>query len=345
MFELAYPWLLGLLPAPLLVWWLLPAYREPRESVRTPFFEELSDQAGLKPSAGAVTLQRNIGQKLLLPLTWALIVVAVARPQWVDDPITQIESARDLMLAVDLSGSMETEDFVDPEGARIDRLAAVKLVLEDFVSKRETDRLGLVLFGNAAFIQVPFTLDHEVFLQLLDEAQIGMAGPQTMIGDAIGLAIKAFESSEADQRVLILLTDGNDTGSRVPPPKAAEIASQNEITIYTIGVGDPASAGEAPLDEETLKQIASTTEGRYFRANDLEQLDQVYTQLDELEPLDFETYSYRPRFELYQWAVGAYLILILAYHLGVGAWSIRKSRRQARKATPRVAAAPEVASQ
>ena len=345
MFELAYPWLLTLLPAPLLVWWLLPAYREPRESVRAPFFQELSDQAGLKPSTGAVTLQRNIGQKLLLPLTWALIVVAVARPQWVDDPITQIESARDLMLAVDLSGSMETEDFVDPEGARIDRLAAVKLVLEDFVSKRETDRLGLVLFGNAAFVQVPFTRDHNVFLQLLDETQIGMAGPQTMIGDAIGLAIKAFESSEADQRVLILLTDGNDTGSRVPPPKAAEIASQNEITIYTIGVGDPASAGEAPLDEETLKQIASTTEGQYFRANDLEELDQVYTQLDELEPLDFETFSYRPRYELYQWAVGAYLILIIAYHLGVGTWSVAKSRRQARKATPEATAAAEVAAQ
>lgn len=318
MLELAYPWLLLLLPLPLLVRWLVPAYREQKESVRAPFFQELSERAGLKPSSGAVVLQRNIGQKLLLPLCWLLLVVAAARPQWVGEPITQIESARDLMLAVDLSGSMETKDFVDPDGNRIDRLAAVKLVLEDFVTKRETDRLGLILFGNAAFLQVPFTLDHVVFLQLLDEAQIGMAGPQTMIGDAIGLAIKAFDASEADQRVVILLTDGNDTGSRVPPPKAADIAAQNDITIHTIGVGDPAATGEAPLDEQTLLQIADATGGRFFRANDLEQLDQVYTELDALEPLDFETHSYRPRYELYQWAVGAFVVLALAYHLLMG---------------------------
>jgi Ca-activated chloride channel family protein len=343
MFELAYPWLLSLLPAPLAVWWLVKPYRERKESVRAPFFEELSDRAGLKPSAGAVVLQRNIGQKVLLPLAWILIVVAVARPQWVDDPITQIESARDLMLAVDLSGSMETEDFVDPEGERIDRLTAVKLVLEDFVAKRETDRLGLILFGNAAFIQVPFTLDHEVFLLLLDEAQIGMAGPQTMIGDAIGLGIKAFESSATDQRVLILLTDGNDTDSRVPPPKAADIAAQNDITIYTIGVGDPAAAGEAPLDEQTLRQIAETTGGQYFRAKDLNELDQVYAELDALEPLDFETFSYRPRHELYQWVVGAYLVLILGYHLITGSWSFVRSRRAARNAFPGDAATVEAA--
>jgi Ca-activated chloride channel family protein len=343
MFELAYPWLLVLLPAPLAVRWLVRPYREQKESVRAPFFEELSDQAGLKPSSGAVVLQRNIGQKILLPLAWILIVVALARPQWVDDPITQIESARDLMLAVDLSGSMETNDFVDPEGERIDRLTAVKLVLEDFVAKRETDRLGLILFGNAAFIQVPFTLDHAVFQQLLDEAQIGMAGPQTMIGDAIGLGIKAFESSEADQRVLILLTDGNDTGSRVPPPKAADIAAQNDITIHTIGVGDPAAAGEAPLDEETLEQIAVATGGQYFRAHDLVELDQVYARLDELEPLDFETFSHRPRYELYQWVVGAFLVLVLGYHLIMGSWSFVRSRKSARNSSPREAAPVEAA--
>lgn len=344
MFEFAYPWLLILLPAPLLVRWLVPAYREQKESVRTPFFQELAEQAHLEPSSGAVILQRNIGQKLLLPLAWALLVIAAARPQWVGEPITQIESARDLMLAVDLSGSMETQDFVDSEGNRIDRLSAVKLVLEDFVEKRETDRLGLVLFGNAAFLQVPFTLDHEVFLQLLGEAQIGMAGPQTMIGDAIGLAIKAFDASEADQRVLILLTDGNDTGSRVPPPKAADIAAQNDITIYTIGVGDPTSAGEAPLDELGLRQIADATGGQFFRANDLEELDQVYRKLDELEPLEFESYSYRPRYELYQWAVGAFLMLTLVYHLIMGVWSGSRSLARGRSRSAERTATVETSS-
>jgi Ca-activated chloride channel family protein len=333
--------LLVLLPAPLLVRLLLRPFREQKVSVRAPFFRELSEQAGLKPSSGAVVLQRNLGQKVLLPLCWLLVVVAVARPQWVDDPITQIESARDLMLAVDLSGSMQTTDFVDPDGNRIDRLTAVKLVLEDFVAKRETDRLGLILFGNAAFVQVPFTLDHGVFLQLLDEAQIGMAGSQTMIGEAIGLGIKAFESSDAEQRVLILLTDGNDTGSKIPPVKAADIAAGNDITIYTIGVGDPAAAGEAPLDEATLEQIGDATGGRYFRANDLEELDRVYVELDELEPLDFETFSYRPRYELYQWFVGAYVLLILVYHLSMGAWSVLRQRRSRRAATDKSPAAME----
>lgn len=327
MFELAHPWFLLLLPLPFLVAWLIPPYREGKEAVRTPFFRELSARAGLEPSAGAVVLQRNLWQKLLRPLVWVLLVLAATRPQWVDDPITQIESARDLMLAVDLSGSMETRDFTDPEGNQVDRLTAVKLVLEDFVTRRETDRLGLVLFGNAAFLQVPFTLDHQVFLQLLDEAQIGMAGPQTMLGDAIGLGIKAFEASEADQRVLILLTDGNDTGSRVPPPKAAQIAAQNNIRIHTIGVGDPASAGEAPLDEQTLRQIAEATGGSYFRANDLQELEGVYAQLDELEPLEFETFSYRPKLELYHWALAAVLGMVLLYHLGMALWSSARSRR------------------
>lgn len=344
MFEFAYPWLLILLPAPLLVRWLVTPYRQPKDSVRAPFFQELAAQAGLEPSSGAVIPRRNLGQKLLLPLCWLLLGLAVARPQWVDDPITQIESARDLMLAVDLSGSMETADFLDPEEERIDRLSAVKLVLEDFVAKRETDRLGLILFGNAAFIQVPFTLDHEVFLQLLDEAQIGMAGPQTMIGDAIGLGIKAFEASEADQRVQILLTDGNDTGSKVPPIKAADIAAGNDITLYTIGVGDPAAAGEAPLDEATLGQIASATGGRYFRATDLEELDEVYRQLDELEPLDFETFSYRPRHELYQWLVGAFVVLLLGYHLSMGAWSLARRRGRRRVEATQGDAAREAAT-
>jgi Ca-activated chloride channel family protein len=326
MLELAHPWLLLLLPLPVLLHWLMPPYRERKEAVRAPFFRDLAAKADLKPTSGAVILRRNLWQKLLRPLVWVLLVMAVARPQWVDDPITQIESARDLMLAVDLSGSMETRDFTDPEDNEVDRLTAVKLVLEDFVTRRETDRLGLVLFGNAAFVQVPFTLDHQVFLQLLDEAQIGMAGPQTMLGDAIGLGIKAFEASEADQRVLILLTDGNDSGSRVPPPKAAEIAAQNDIRIYTIGVGDPASAGEAPLDEQTLRQIAGATGGQYFRANDLSELDEVYRQLDELEPLEFETFSYRPKHELFQWAVAAALALVLIYHLAMALWSLVRSQ-------------------
>ncbi len=327
MFELGHPWLLFLLPLPLLVRWLVPAYRESKESVRAPFFAELSDRAGLRPSSGAVVLQRNIGQRLLLPLAWLLLVTAAARPQWVGEPITRIESARDLMLAVDLSGSMQIEDFTDANGNQVDRLTAVRGVLRDFVGRREADRLGLVLFGSAAYLQVPFTLDHDVFLELLDEARIGMAGPQTMIGDAIGVAIKAFEASESDQRVLILLTDGNDTGSRVPPPKAAGIAARNGITIHTIGVGDPATAGEAPLDETMLRDIAGASGGQYFRANDREELEMVYARLDELEPMEFETLSWRPKNELFHWPLAGFVALVLLYHLVMATWSAVRAAR------------------
>lgn len=343
MLTFDHPWLVLLLPVPLLVRLLLPAYREGKESVRAPFFEELARQAGITPSSGAVVLRRNLVQWVLVPLFWFLVVAALARPQWVGEPIEEIKSARDLMLAVDLSGSMETADFIDDDGNRVDRLTAVKSVLEDFVAQRRTDRLGLILFGNAAFLQVPFTLDHDVFLGLLDEAQIGMAGPQTMMGDALGLAIKVYEASAAEQRTLILLTDGNDTGSKVPPAKAAEIAVQHGITIYTIGVGDPAAAGEAPLDETTLREISNLTEGRFFRANDREQLEGVYRELDRLEPLDYESTSFRPKDELFFWPVIAMLVLVLVYHGVMGIWTLAgrkvkgsKGQRVERSVDPRV---------
>lgn len=332
MLELAYPWLLLLAPLPLVLWRVMPPYRTRRESVRTPFFGELAERTGAAPSRGAVVQRSSLAQKILLPVAWLLLVGAVARPQWVEDPETQIVSARDLMLAVDLSGSMETRDFVDESGEKVDRLTAVRQVLADFVEQRETDRLGLIVFGNAAFLQVPFTLDHEVFLELLDEVDIGMAGPKTMLGDALGLAIKVFEASDAEKRVLILLTDGNDSGSRVPPPKAADIAANNDITVHTIGVGDPETAGEAPMDEATLELIAGSTGGRYFRARDRQELEGVYRELDELEPLDFESYTHRPRHELYFWPLGAFVVLALGYHLAAAAGAIGRRRRSSTEA-------------
>jgi Ca-activated chloride channel family protein len=321
MLSLAHPWLFLLLPLPFLVRRLFPAHREERTSVRTPFFMVLARQTGLEPTPGAVVLRRNLAQAILLPLCWLLLVATLVRPQWIGEPIEQIESARDLMLVVDLSGSMEERDFVDADGERVDRLTAVKGVLREFVERRETDRLGLVVFGNAAFVQVPFTLDHTVFLELLDEIQVGMPGPQTMLGDALGLAIKAYDVSEAEQRTVILLTDGNDTGSKVPPIQAARLAAGRGLTVHVIGVGDPAAAGEAPLDVETLEGVAGATGGKFFRAENRSALDEVYAALDALEPLEFETLSYRPTFELYLWPLGAFLLLALSYHVLAGGWS------------------------
>jgi Ca-activated chloride channel family protein len=324
-FEFDLPWLFVLLPAPLLVWWLLPAYRERQESVRVPFFEKIATVTGVEPSRGGVQLRRNVLQGLIAPLVWALIVTALARPQYVEPPIEKIESARDLMLAVDLSGSMDTPDMLDAEGQRIQRLDAVKFVLDDFISRREGDRLAVIVFGNQAFLQAPFTLDHDLVRALLEQTRPRLAGPQTMIGDAIGLTIKTFESSQARDRVLVLLTDGNDSGSKVPPRKAAEIAAGKDITIHTVAVGDPSSSGEAEMDLETLEAIANVTGGTAFRADDREQLEEIYRRIDALTPIDIETVSYRPTRPLYHWPLGAAVVLTLLYQLIMGAWQVFRS--------------------
>lgn len=331
MFEFDALWAFALLPAPLLAWWLLPPYKEQQESVRVPFFEQLAGAIGATPAKGGVLLRRNILQKLVAPVVWTLTVVALARPQYVEPPIEKIESARDLMLAVDLSGSMDTRDMFDEDGNRINRLDMVKQVLEDFIERREADRIGVIVFGTEAFLQAPFTLDHDLVLILLDQVEPRMAGPQTMLGDAIGLAIKVFEGSEAEDRVLILLTDGNDTGSRVPPRKAAEIAARNDVTIHTVAVGDPRAVGEAQMDLETLEAIAMSTGGSSFAADDREQLEGIYQQIDALTPEDIETISYRPIRPLFYWPLGIVVALVLAYHfiMGVDALFQRFRKRHA----------------
>lgn len=317
MLEFQYLWAFALLPAPILVWLLLPPYRERQEAVRIPLFEQLAAAAGRSPTRGAVVLRRNFLQWILAPLAWVLIVLALARPVWVEDPVEKIQSARDLLMAVDLSGSMETRDMVDADGRRIDRLGAVKQVLRDFIARRDGDRIGLLFFGTAPYVQVPFTLDHDVVSALLEEAQVAMPGPQTMLGDAIGLGIKVFDESEASERVLILLTDGNDTGSKVPPERAAELAARRDITIHTIGFGDPRAGGEGMFDAQALETIAQVSGGVAFMANDREALEAVYLELDELEPQDFETLSYRPTRPLYPWPLGAALTLLLTYHVSM----------------------------
>ena len=331
MYEFQHIWAFVLLPAPLLLAWLVPAYRERQESVRIPFFDDAVRAAGREPTRGAVVLRRNLLQWIIAPLAWALIVTALARPVFVEPPIERIESARDLLIAVDLSGSMETTDMFDADGNRIDRLEAIKLVLDDFIARREGDRIALLVFGTAPYLQAPFTQDHDLVREMLTEAEVAMPGPQTMLGDALGLAIKTFEASEAEARVVLLLTDGNDTGSKVPPEKAASIAADNGITVHTIGFGDPRISGEDLFDGRALEVIASATGGQAFMAEDREALENVYRQLDEIEPRAAETLSYRPTRPLYMWPLGAALVLVLLYHLimGVGASIPRRHSQEA----------------
>jgi len=291
----------------------------------------MADVLGQQPSDGAVVVKIKNPELFFLWLLWVVLVVAIARPQYLEPPVSQVVATRDLMLLVDLSGSMEAEDFTNKEGNKVDRLTAVKEVLDEFLTRREGDRVGLIVFGNAAFTQVPFTQDLDATRILLEETTVRMAGPRTALGDAIGLAITLFEQSEVEERVIIALTDGNDTGSRVPPSEAARIATDNGIMIHMIGVGDPTSVGEEKLDEEALKSVASITGGRYFHAGDREALQEIYTELDRIDTRDVETATYRPRIDLFHWPLALFVTLGFVYHLGIVLMAGINRRRLARE--------------
>jgi Ca-activated chloride channel family protein len=304
----AYPWLLLLLPLPLLVHWIAPPHRESRQSLLVPFLDRLARHTGETPAAGAVILHGGWLRFVAMAVSWTSIVIALARPQWIEPPITKTVPVRDLLLAVDLSGSMATRDFTDAKGRQVDRLTAVKEVLDDFLARRSGDRVGLIFFGSAPFVQVPFTEDVKVCRQLLDEARPKLAGPQTAFGDALGLAITVFDRSRVKERVLIALTDGNDTASQVPPAKAAEIAKDKGIVIHTVAVGDPRAAGEEALDVETLKSVAATTGGLYSFAADHEQLAEIYRRLDAQETRRAQTVTHHPRRDVYYWPLAIGLV-------------------------------------
>ena len=327
MLEFAWPWMFALLPLPALVWWLLPPYRARQASVQVPFFDRLAAATGQTPQRGAVVLQRRMTQMIVAALVWILIVAALARPQWVSDPLTHEVSARDLILAVDISGSMDQSDFRNANGQTLTRLDGVKRVIRDFIARRHGDRIALILFGTKAYVQVPFTQDLQTAQQLLEQTRVGMAGQQTAIGDTIGLAIKTLENSTAKQKLLILLTDGNDTASRVPPEHAADIAHQNGLVIYTIGVGDPAASGENRVDLGVLKSVASTTGGEFFRAEDGAQLQAIYADIERLVPAKLQTLSWRPKLPLFQWPLGAAVIVALLLWLALLAGSEWDRRR------------------
>ena len=331
MFELAYPLALLALPAPLLVIWLLPPHRERLSALRVPFFQEMVAATGLEARAGAVVLTRKSLQMTAMVLLWVLVVVGLAKPQWVGEPIVRTEAARDVMLAIDLSGSMDYADFPGEEGKNVSRLSAVQRVVDRFVAERESDRIGLIVFGTRAYLQLPFTRDVKTARTLVALMDVGMAGPQTAFGDAIGLSIHAFEESEVDERLLILLTDGNDTASKMTPINAAEIARSNGVEIHTIGVGDPAASGEDRVDFATLEAVASRTGGQFFNAENEAALNEVYRRIDELSPGEVKTESWRPRRSLVHWPAGAGAVMgLLAYASALARTRRRDTRHRSR---------------
>ncbi|MGB5453073.1 MAG: VWA domain-containing protein [Sedimenticolaceae bacterium] len=323
-FEFAWPWMFAALFLPLLTAGLLPRARTtPEATLRFPFL------AVLQQGTGSPVPRRSRLRLILAALTWLLLVVAASRPQWIGETISLPVTGRSLMLAVDISGSMETEDMVI-NGRPVMRLSAVKMVAGEFVEKREGDRLGLILFGDQAYLQTPLTFDRRTLHILLNEAAIGLAGKSTAIGDAIGLAVKRLRGQPEKNRVLILLTDGANTSGSVDPLKAADLAASEGVRIYTIGVGaDDMMPGPfrmllgagRELDEASLQAIAQKTGGRYFRARDTRSLQQIYALLDEIEPVSEDEQSYRPVEELYAWPLALALLLSLLTALaGAHAW-------------------------
>lgn len=325
MLEFAHPLAFLALPLPFVAWWLLPPQRERVSALRVPFFDQVVEAAGTEAREGAVVMRRSWLQTAIASLVWGLLVTALAKPEWIGEPIVRNDAARDVMLAIDLSGSMDYRDFPDGAGNTVSRFEAVQRVVDRFIAERESDRVGLIVFGARAYVQLPFTRDLETARALVGLMEVGMAGPQTALGDSIGLAIRSFESSEVDDRVLILLTDGNDTASKMTPVNAADIAKLNGVEIYTIGIGDTAATGEDRVDFDVLARIARRTGGQFFNAEDESALEQVYRRIDEAAAADVRTDSWRPRESLLHWPAGLATALILAGYLLMLAGSRRRA--------------------
>ncbi len=312
--TLAWPWLLLLLPLPWLVRrWLSAAPRTSLQALKVPWFAVMT-------SAREGWMKKPL-MAAIASIAWTLLILAAARPQFVGEIETLPVTGRDLLLAVDISGSMDTQDMILDRKA-VNRLAVVKKVAGEFIQRRRGDRVGLVLFGSRAYLQTPLTFDTETTAILLEESEIGLAGRETAIGDAIGLAVKRLRDDAASERVLILLTDGANTSGEVQPMQATEFAAREGMTIYTVGVGADEMMVQdffgsrlvnpsADLDEETLKAIAEKTGGAYFRARDAEALAQIYEQLDKLEPVESDQESIRPVDELFYWPLSAGFLLVL----------------------------------
>lgn len=330
MFELAWPWLLVILPLPLIAAWWLPrtrgtistALHMPHVGVALP------DHADVSP---VPRLRRTLAL-----LAWAMLLLAAARPQYLGAPEDVPRSGRDLLLAVDTSGSMSTEDM-QLGGAPATRFAAIQAIGSDFIHRRAGDRVGLILFGTRAYLMVPLTFDLKTVATQLADSTIGLAGRETAIGDAVGLGVKRLRARPQKQRVMVLLTDGVNTAGELDPNKAIDLAVANGVRIYTIGIGADELRVDslfgsrivnpsADLDEKMLKHMADATGGRYFRARDSAELAGIYRAIDKLEPVADTQQSLRPVDEIYWLPLGV-AMLLAAFAFAAPGWRVRFARR------------------
>lgn len=311
----AWPWMFWLLPLPLLMLLLPPAPKRQQAALKLPNLV-----AATPWLAAADTQQRRGLPQLFALLAWCLLLLAAARPQWIGEPVELPASGRDLMLAVDISGSMEERDS-EINGKSVSRLQAVQIVAGDFIRGRDGDRVGLLLFGERAYLQAPLSLDRETVAALLMDASVGLAGQRTAIGDAIGLSLKKLRDTDKNQqeRVLVLLTDGASNAGALSVAKAVELAKTESLRIHTIAFGNEREVGfgffkqklAADVDERALQYVAEQTGGQYFRARDARDLAKIYGLIDELEPLERDVQVFRPVAALFWWPLAAALLLSL----------------------------------
>jgi Ca-activated chloride channel homolog len=289
MLSFQWPWMGGLIVLPWLVLILSSRFNnnsnnEETDSVPLLQFPYLSRIESVFSGRGNQVNSKTPWQKVIFYLAWLCLVLTSMRPVWVNDVAFAKNFGYDLMLAVDLSRSMDANDF-SYQGKYISRVDATKKVVSRFVQQRDGDRVGLIVFAEQAYLTVPLTLDLHAVSKMLNHLLVGMAGDSTSIGDAIGVAVKSFRKRNSNAKILILLTDGEDTSSRLPPLEAAKLAKENNIKIYTIGVGGDAGnmVANVPFDEKILQEIASSTDGIYSRASSIDSLEKIYQQIDQLE--------------------------------------------------------------
>ena len=322
-FELAYKWVLFLLPLPFLIIWLLPPLRIKSAALLVPNLTKTEAISGVKSKKSALVKPRNRIVSVALFIIWALLLATLSSPRLVGEPELKIKTSRNFLIVADISFSMANTDW-NLEGKRATRWEAVKSVMHEFISKRTGDRMGLIFFGSSAYIQAPFTSDLSTVDQLLDEADVGMAGQMTNIGKAIVKGIEMFDQDTIKTKVMLVLTDGVDSGTEILPLDAADMARKDSIHVYTLGIGNHENSG-SDLDEKTLREIAELTEATYFRAIDTDNLEQVYTELDKLEPIEFEEESFTPVTLLYIYPLLGAIGLALALSLVLGSISLSRS--------------------
>jgi len=305
MLEFGYPWLFVLLLLP-----LLGRTKRLAPQGQALHFQPLAKIAA-QLSQNTFHSPRFSGGKIAAAIIWLALVTSAAQPRWLGDPVSIPLEGRDMMLAVDLSASMNINDMVI-EGQNFNRLDTVKRVLREFIINRKGDRLGLILFADAAYQQTPLTFDLLTVQQMLDEAVHGLVGQRTSIGEAVGLAVKRFNTYESSNKVLILLSDGANTSGKIQPLEALELAKAAGVKIYTVGVGAEELVQQgifgpqminpsSDLDEQLLTNLATSTGGRYFRARDPKELAQIYQLLDQLEPIARDPQTFRPQQSLLHW--------------------------------------------